>query len=153
MVRPDFKAERNAELWRLKCAGHGDKELAERFGISEGRVCQIVRAERAKLGARDRAEIRQELTGQLDTVRARLQDIMDAPAAVAMSAGKPVPARNEDGSLAEGQYAVDHGAALSAASGIVQVQARMAKMLGLDDPTQIGVDSTVRVIVEGTDDV
>jgi transcriptional regulator with XRE-family HTH domain len=151
MVRPDYKTERNQELFELHLKGWTRAQLVERYGISEGRVSQIILAEKAKLPPTDRAEMVRRMSVELDRARELVVDVMEAPPPAAMSQGKPIPLRTPDGELDETRVAADASARLDAARVLAAVQARQSKLLGLDEPERVSSVEKVTVVIEGVD--
>lgn len=145
---PDKRRERDAEIWRLYCAGNTMEKLAPRFGLSVPGISNVVAKQRAKYRW-NRDEKRGELAAQLDELRVAMQELLDMEPAPMFRGTEPVVDRDEGGEVTK-RY-MDHSARVTAAKAIVDIQARMAKMLGLDAPEQVDQNTTVRYVVEGVD--
>ena len=142
------RAERDAEIWRLVCDGHPRPDVAVRFGVSLSRVDQICQRHQGAY-VFDKIAKRAELAEQLDRLRAAASELVDAEPAPMFRGAEPIVDRDDDGEVVKRYY--DHGGRLEAMKTVVAIQAREAKMLGLDAPDQIQTDSTVKYVVEGVD--
>lgn len=146
---PAERKRRDAEIWRLYAAGSTMEKLAARFDLAVSRISEIITRERGKYGRQSRDERREELTAQLDELREAMQELLDAEPVPLFRGTEPVVERDENGNVVK--TFVDHSARVTAAKTIVDIQARMAKMLGLDAPEQVDSNTTVRYVIEGVD--
>ncbi|HZO70041.1 MAG TPA: hypothetical protein VFB74_34025 [Kribbellaceae bacterium] len=146
---PAERKRRDAEIWRLYAAGWTLVRLGERFDLAHSRVSEIITRERGRFSILDKALKREELAAQLDDLRSAAQELVDAEPAPMFRGAEPIVDRDDDGEVVKRYY--DHGGRLEAMKTVVAIQAREAKMLGLDAPDQIQTDSTVKYVVEGVD--
>lgn len=146
---PAERKRRDAEIWRLYAAGNTMEKLAERFDLAVSRISEIITRERGKYGQATREQRRVELAAQLDELRSAMQVLADAEPVPLFRGTEPVVERDESGEIVT-RY-VDHSARVTAAKTIVDIQARMAKMLGLDAAEVVDQTTTVRYSFEGVD--
>lgn len=126
---------RTGEIWRLHVAGWTQEAMAQKFGISQPRVSQIISAVRAQIPEVDRAALVQRELDFLDTNRAMLAElaVADLP-----------PAFDQKGNILrddKGNVVRDAATRVTAIKAGLDVQAQMRKLLGLDQPLK--VDATV----------
>lgn len=142
--------ERDAEIFRRRCAGERPVDLAREYGLSVGRIAEIVIKERGKVPRVTVEDWRTELAVQLDHLRAQLQRIVDANPGLDVTV-LDLPER--DGEAQEPQIItnLDYSAQIAAARALVQVHHRLCKLLGLDQPLQIQSSGTVRYELVGVD--
>lgn len=145
---PEGLTEREAEIYRLTVVNQlTQSKIAERFGISQSAVSQILSNARAKLPPVDLDAIRrQSLELHLDTMRAALE--------LAEMPGAPVTA-GKDGDLvldpATGAYVRDYSLRLAARETARKADAEIRKLYGLDAATKTEVSGSVRYEVAGVD--
>lgn len=145
---------RNEALFADFTNGATYAELQEKYGISSARVGQIIASERAKIPLRDRQAIVQDMTAQLDAMRVKAEAIVHAPPVVALtSKGDIVPSFGENGRPDYSRPAQDHSASLAAMDTVVRIQARESRLLGLDQPTQAKVESSMEITMKGMEGV
>ena len=146
---PDKRRERDDKIWRLYSAGNTNMDkLGQQFGITRAAVSNIIAKQRAKYRWHA-AEKREELAAQLDRLRAEMSALVDAEPAPMFRGTEPVVDRDERGEIVK-RYE-DHSGRVAAAKALVDIQARQAKMLGLDAPDQLQTEATVKYTVEGID--
>jgi hypothetical protein len=144
--------ERDQMIWRDKVAGWTNPDLAEKYGLSVRRIEMIISKARGAVSV-TAADLRADFLAQLDHNRKAAQAIVDAgPAPAFSSKGDQLWARESMDSV-EVTPVVDHAARLAAMREIVNIQARAAKLGGLDAAERAEVDTTVRYVVEGAEDV
>lgn len=127
---------RTGEIWRLYVAGWTQEAMAEKFGITQGRISQIIAGVRAQIPEVDRTQLIQRELDFLDANRAMLAELAVAPLPpafdqkgnVLMDPATKKPVRDASGRVAAIKAGLD-------------VQAQMRKLLGLDQPLK--VDATV----------
>lgn len=145
---PEGLTEREAEIYRLTVVNQlTQSKIAERFGISQSAVSQILSNARAKLPPVDLDAIRrQSLELHLDTMRAALE--------LAEMPGAPVTA-GKDGDLvldpSSGEYVRDYSLRLAARETARKADAEIRKLYGLDAATKTEVSGSVRYEVAGVD--
>lgn len=139
----DVAETRNQEMWRRYCNGETQQAIADRFGLTQGRVSAILTAIRATVPRRTREQWRQEFADQLDRLRATCQEIADARPAPAYRGETPLRDPETD------EPVWDHGGRLAAVDRVLKIQERTSRLLGVDEPAKIESDATVRYVVEG----
>jgi hypothetical protein len=146
--------ERDRALWRDKVAGWSIPDLAAKYGISDTRVTQICAKIRGDIPRATADDYRRDFADQLDGLRKEMQAIVDAgPAPAFSSKGDQLWARANPDDYENLTPVMDHAARLAATAQIVSVQARASKLLGLDAAEKAEVDTTVRYVIDGTEDV
>jgi hypothetical protein len=132
---------RDAEIFTLRCAGWSAAQLGVKYGLTTGRIFEILMKERGKIPPVDRDATRVELNEQLNHVRRTLQEVLDA--------GPGEDVKTYEGEVVHTQP--DYGAVIYAARALAAVQARQAKLLGVDAPEQLEATTTVRYEMVGID--
>lgn len=144
---------RDWEIFRRKARGEPVDVLAAEYGITVNRIHQIIQKERGKLPRATAEDYRKDFADELDAMRVELRKLIDAgPVPAFSSKGDQLWARDSP-SDAELRRVDDHSGRLAAMAQLVQVQARAAKLLGLDAVERAAVEQTVRYIVDGAEDV
>lgn len=126
---------RTGDIWRLYVSGWTQEAIAEKYGIHQTRVSQILGAVRASLPEVDRTQLIQRELDFLDDNRRMLVELalMDLP-----------PAFDQKGNMlmgTDGKPVLDISGRVTAIKAGLDVQAQMRKLLGLDQPLK--VDATV----------
>lgn len=125
MAEPERLAGRTGQVWRAYLSGEPQTSIAQRFGISQARVSQLVREARA---ASEPVTKEQEIERTLDLYQALRSELLavvvDGPVPL-YSAGKAVL-------LDDGTRAKDHSQRLAAIDRMVKLDERASKLLGLD---------------------
>lgn len=121
---------RNGQVWVAFIAGETQESIAERFGISQQRVSQIIADCRASVPAVTREEYVQEAAELLRRLRRGAMELVDADPIPAYSNGRPITL--DDGSIAQ-----DHSGRLAGMQMVLRVEERAAKLLGLDAATRM----------------
>lgn len=127
---------RTGEIWSLWVSGWTQEAIAEKYGIHQTRVSQILAAVRATLPEVDRTHLIQRELDFLDTNRRMACELATAPLP---------PAFDKDGNALRdprtGEVVQDAAGRVAAVKLALEVQRDMRKLLGLDQP--IKVDATV----------
>lgn len=148
-----MNAERDQAIWRDRIAGWSYAELAEKYDLSVRRITQIMERIRGTISV-SAADYRHDFAMQLDRLRREAQAIVDAgPVPAFSSKGDQLFARASDDDESAGVPVMDHGARLAAMAQIVNIQARAAKLGGFDAAEKAEIDTTVRYVIEGGEDV
>ena len=117
--------ERNLSMWRDWCSGMTQDAIAEKYGITRGRVSQVMTEVRSSLPEADvKALVLREL-GMAEDIRSRALFIADLGPTPAYSNGK----RMEDDN---GDAVQDYSTVLSALDRVMKAGERVSKLLGLD---------------------
>lgn len=148
--RPQLQGdERAADIYRLTVVNRlTQREIGERYGISQARVSEILEKYRASLPPVDLDAMRREsIALHLDTMRAALE--------LAGMDGAPVFV-GKDGDVArdpENDNAVvrDYSLRLAAREAARKADVELRKLMGLDAATKIEQSGTVRYEVAGVD--
>jgi len=121
---------RNGAIWADYCAGYTQDHLAERYGLSQTRISEIIAAVRASIPPTDLDEARQRhLDGVAELQRAAVE-LARAPLAPAYSNGRMMV--DEDG-----RPIMDMTGRLNALRVATGISERVAKLLGLDAPSKV----------------
>jgi hypothetical protein len=123
---------RNGSIYRAYILGTTQEELAEKHGIDQTRVSQIIRQVVAGIPEEDLAERRKRSLDVLDVLGREMAELMDAPLPQAYSNGRPMV--NDDGTPI-----YDTSARTAAVDRILKITERQAKLLGLDAATKVDV--------------
>jgi hypothetical protein len=123
---------RNGRIWEDYCAGWTQEALAEREGIHQTRVSQIIAAVRASIPPTDLDEARQRHVAFLEEMQRTAADIARQPPAPAYSNGRMMVDE-------QGRPILDYGGKLAAMKTATGITERAAKLLGLDAPSKVDV--------------
>lgn len=136
MGNPHPKLEgRNGDIWRAYCNGATQEALAEKYGISQPRVAQIIAAVRAMIPEVDRTALVQQ---ELDFLAANRHMAME------LALADLPPAFDQKGNVLRddrGNVVRDTAGRVAAVKLALETQRDMRKLLGLDQPLK--VDATV----------
>lgn len=138
---------RNGQIWRDYIRGMTQEALAEKYKISQQRVSQVIARVRDSIPESTREELIQREIEFLDRLSAEVMELWDQQAA-------PVTVGKDGDVLYDpetGELVRDHGGRLRALETALKVRQRMAELLGLNAPTKLQTDGTVRYVVEGVD--
>jgi DNA-binding CsgD family transcriptional regulator len=128
---------RNGQIWREYVRGATQEALAEKYGIGQQRVSQILAAVREKIGTQERSEL---IAEEIDLFRDLRADIL---ATVYDAKGAPVTA-GKDGDIVRdpetGEVVRDASTKLAALARVEALSARMHKLLGLEATQKIDVN-------------
>lgn len=127
---------RNGAIWRAHTSGQTQEAIAAEYGITQGRVSQILSAVRASLPVEDRADLVRREVDLLDRLRREVLELWDAPPKPAYSNGRMMV--DEDGLPIP-----DHSARLAAVDRAVRLHERLSKLVGLDAAQK--TEATVKV--------
>lgn len=123
---------RNREIFHLHVHGWTQYALADKFGMSQQRISQIIREIRELIGPVDVDARRQAMLERLDASRRRMLELAEMN-------GAPVTA-GKDGSVVydpeSGGVVRDYGLRINATRTVLAVDDREAKLLGLDAPAK-----------------
>ena len=132
MSRPRRLEGRDGSIYRAYILGATQEELAERHGIDQTRVSQIIRAVVASIPEEDLAERRKRVLDNLDVLSQVAAEVMENGVAQAYSNGRPMV----DG---DGEPILDYGTRLAALDRVLKIGERQAKLLGLDAAQRVDV--------------
>lgn len=125
---------RNGEIWKWYCRGMTQVALAEKYGLSNQRISQIIAEVRESIPPEDKDQVRREHLELAREMRAELAKLVDKGPIPAYSNGRPI-------TLDDGTTAEDHSGRLAAMDRLTRWLERESKLLGIDAPTR--VDATV----------
>src|SRR5512142_2230810 len=140
--------ERAADIYRLTVVNRlTQREIGERYGITQQRVAEILAVYRASLPPVDLDAMRREsIALHLDTMRAALE--------LAGMDGAPVTS-GKDGDVVidpeSGTVVRDYSLRLAAREAARKADVELRKLMGLDAATKIEQSGTVRYEVAGVD--
>lgn len=144
---PNPKLEgRNGDVWQHWAVKRWDQDrIAEKFGITQQRVSQIVAAVQAELGPVDRAEMIRRSTELYQSTIAKMHELAEM-------AGAPVTA-GKDGDIVldpeTGKPVRDYALRLSALKLANDTDAQLRKLLGLDSATKIETTGSMKIEIVG----
>lgn len=122
-------AKRNGLIWRDYCAGRTQEWLAAEYGISQGRVSQIIQEVRDGLVEETREDQIRRSLEMLAELRAGALEVYRMTAAPVFVGKDGEVARDPE----NGDAVVrDHGGRMRALETAVKVDQRIAALLGLD---------------------
>lgn len=135
---------RRSEVMRLRRTGMTFEAIGTELGVSKQAAWTLYKKTLASIPALEVSEYRAEQADRLDALLARANEVLAAEhvviqhGRVVMQDGKPVP---------------DHGPILDAIKAVLDIEARRAKLLGLDVPVkqQLETDQTITYAFEGVD--
>lgn len=135
---------RRAEVMRLRRTGMTFEEIGTELGISKQAAWTLYKKTLASIPALEVSEYRAEQAERLDALLARANEVLAAEhitvqhGRVVERDGKPLP---------------DHGPILDAIKAVLDIEARRAKLLGLDTPVKqsVEVDGGIRYEIVGVD--
>lgn len=128
------RAERDAEILRLRRQGLTMQDIADRFDLSQPRISQIVKAALAALPATTAEEIRAQELEYLDQLRAEVAEVIKRRHAVLYQG---VDTGFED-----------DGPLLQAIAQGVRVSESIRKLTGADAPARTDLGGTVHTTFE-----
>lgn len=142
---PERQDGRNGAIWNRYIAGHTQAALAEEYGISEVRVCQIIKNVRASIPEQDKSELIQEsieLIRRIEREAFTIADMDGAPVAV-----------GKDGSIlydpVTNAVVRDYSGRVKALDLALKANDVLSKRLGLDAAAKTESTSTVRYTLDG----
>jgi hypothetical protein len=138
------KEAETAAMWREWVAGKTQYEIAEAHGITQQTLSERLTRFRQNLPETEREMILRRELDLLDEVRRPLIDLITGPPPPAYSNGRKMV--DDDGTPVP-----DWPVIISAVSGVLRTQERMAKFLGLDAPAKMETTGTVKYEIVGVD--
>lgn len=121
-----------ADMWRLWISGVNQTEIGQRVGISQSAVSERLARYRQALPETERQVYLQRCLDQVDDMQRPLLSLITGPPPPAYSNGRAM----KDGN---GEPVPDWPVIISAVTGVLRTQERMAKFLGLDAPAKAEV--------------
>jgi hypothetical protein len=138
---------RNGQIWHDYCRGMTQEALGEKHKLSQTRISEIIAEVRDSIPQQTREELIQREIEYLYRVAAEVMELWDMQA--------PPVTVGKDGDVLydpeTNELMRDHSGRLAALSAGLAVRKRIAEMLGLNAPTKIQTDGTVKYTVEGID--
>lgn len=123
---------RNGSIYRAYVLGATQEALAERYGLGQQHVSQIVREVTATLPEEDLAERRRRALEALDVMSQVAAEVVEAELPPAYSNGRPILDE-------QGRQVLDIGPRLAGLDRFLKVADRQAKLLGLDAAAKVDV--------------
>lgn len=133
-----------ATMWREWVGGMRQWEIADKYGITQQTVSERLTRYRENLPETEREMILRRELDLLDEMRRPLINLITGPPPPAYSQGRPM----KD---AHGEPVPDWPVIISAVTGVLRTQERMAKFLGLDAPAKLETTGTVKYEIVGID--
>jgi hypothetical protein len=126
---------RNGSIYRAYVLGATQEALAERHGIGQQHVSEIIRSVQAQLPEADLDERRKRALEALDVMSQVAAEVVELEPTQAFSNGR---AMFDDA----GRPILDYGPRLAGLDRFLKVADRQAKLLGLDAATKVEVGVT-----------
>lgn len=136
-------AERDARIWELRKQGFSLRAIGRDVGLSAERVRQLLERGYQQLVYPQVEQVRALELERLDEMLRRAWAILDASHAT-VSHGRLV---TDD----EGNTVPDTGPVLAAIDRVLRIGAQRAKLLGLEAPTRVHAEGTLRYVIDGVD--
>jgi transcriptional regulator with XRE-family HTH domain len=147
VAHPQYDHERDKRIWAAVVRGETQQSIADREGISQTRISQIVTKLRGTMSRGTKADLRQDLAEQLHRLRQLAAELTERPAPPAFFQGEPLVDPKTRG------FVEDHSGRLAALAAVVKVQERLSKLLGLDEQVEkIDATTVVRYEIVGVKD-
>lgn len=143
---PNFKYERNREIFLCYLRGDTQTDIADAYGVTQPTISHVIEAFRRRMTGAERELLRQDFLREYNENRIALARLRDNPAPPAFSQRGDALLDPRTGDVVE-----DHSGRIQAMHELASQQDRAAKLLGLNAPQEIRADSTVRYVVEGVD--
>lgn len=137
---------RDDEIYAKRMRGATLQELAEEYGISDGRISTIVHDVSRSLPERDRSELLAISVSHLEDLREKVRELARMEGAPVFVGKEGTIAYDENGSvvrdysLRRSAYGLEH-----------DINKTFAKRLGLDAPAQTEVKASVQYEIVGVD--
>ncbi|MEV8638110.1 helix-turn-helix domain-containing protein [Streptosporangium sp. NPDC051023] len=130
---------RRAEVMRLRRVGHTFEQIGEQLGITRQAAHKLYKACLAEIPAEEIATYRAEQAARLDALLVEANEVL-ARKHVTVSNGKVI--------TIDGEPLEDDGVILDAIKTILDIEARRAKLFGLDAPTKTAVTVSDSITAE-----
>lgn len=142
----DERAEEIYQRWAIW--GDTQAKIAKAYGITQGRVSQIVTAWR-EAHPQVRTDLAEQSISMLKELRRRQFALAEQ-----IKDGAPVAVGKDGNKLYEddGTPVRDYSGYLKALAEVRATDAQIAKRMGLDAPDRLETTQTVRYVIEGVDD-
>ncbi len=139
--------ERNAQIWTRRLEGHTETMIAAEFGLTQGRVSQLLKDLTAARGEPERETLRQLAADKLDAMERAALGVLRAKHVMirgdgvvrrwVVDAETGLPIRDpETGEFAEIEVE-DDAPVLAAIAHLLRVEERRARMFGYDAPAVV----------------
>lgn len=159
---------RNSEIWHLHLSGWTQERIGAKFGITRGRVSQILKQIRASISEATRQDLITTEVERLDYILAKTVEVLERPHMVISQSGRIVHEITEYALDEDGNYLLDKhgnpvpkklrkvqddGPTLQAIDRVAAIGRERRKLLGLDAPTNAKVEHEggVRYEIIGVD--
>ena len=141
---PDRRLEgRNGAIWRDYIAGHNQEWCADKYGLSQQRVSDIVREVQAAMDeGKSKDDWRKQCLEAALEVHAVLMARVRAEPPPAFHAGEVLHDDN-------GEIVRDYTSQTTAAVQLAKYNERISRLLGLDAPVAIEQAGDLKVTIEG----
>lgn len=141
---------RDQAIFREHALGASVSSLSAQYGMTETRIYGILAAQRALVPTRTASDLRQDLTVQLNELRAAAHEIaLSGPLPVhAPKSAVLIPEDSDD--ILTPVIGADYSGQLTAMRTVERIAQRLAKMYGLDTE-KVETSGTVRYELVGVD--
>ena len=139
----DEKRRRDLDIWKMWVGGKHPLTIAKQYDMTARHVEQIISQVKAEIAANEPtvADFRQMIVhGTLDVI-SEMTDRLHSEPAPAFSNGKRMTKLNDDGTESP---VYDYGMQMMAADRILKAHERLARITGVEAPTEHNVTVTVQ---------
>lgn len=133
---PQRNVARDRAIVREYMSGRSLAAVGEKYGLSQSRTHEIVKAWREAFPPEAKEELVVRDSAWLDEKRAEAAELWDMAPVPAYSNGRPIE-------MPDGSPAWDHSGRIAGLKLALDIQARLSKMLGLDAAARSDVSVTV----------
>lgn len=128
---------RNGRIWVEYCNGRTQEFLADKYGVSQQRISQIITEVRDSLGEEIRSET---IAAEAELLRRVRAEILDE-----IYGAKPIPVTvGKDGEILKdpetGEVVRDHGGRLAGVAAADRITQRLHRLLGIDAPAKLDLN-------------
>lgn len=137
--------KRDIEIYERNMRGESSRVLADEYGLSQSRVCQIVTEVGRNMPEVDVSHLRALSADRLEFMQNKVLELISMP-------GAPTFTQRGDQLIdADGNAVLDYSLRLRALAELRAINATFGKRFGLDAPTQAEVKATVQYEIVGVD--
>ena len=131
--------EQDARAWELHCARLTEREIAAQLGIDPATAHRSIVRGAAMIQTPEATEGKKAELAELASISRYLRGVMNREH-IRVDHGRVI--------LDEGRRVLDDGPGIRAALGLVRVQERRAKLLGLDEPAKSRIEVITADVIE-----
>lgn len=133
---------RRAEAWTLYCRGWTQRQLSERYGVTQSAISHDLKTYRESMPPVDREEMRRMHLDGTARIKRALHEIAERTPAPMVAGKDGLPVTDP----VTGEYVRDYSARMAAYDRLLKVQEREAKLMGLDAAAKVEHSGEVAVV-------